>query len=286
MRYFYRIVNDIDTSHTPLAPRLDYRVMTQTLIDRIRIRLEETGQTARAVSLKAGLSESAIRNILTGKSASPRGDTFKRIAQVLDTTPEWLLLGDQSHDDVHVYTTIDETTNTASTDIEDRPTIGSATGVRGIPTSAIPQIDVVGGMGGGGLAITNPGVPGKHGMTFAAEYIRSYWQLPEEIMSALGMKAHDIAIIPVQGDSMSDTLVEGDFVFVDTRHRVPSPDGIYAIADGFGSIIVKRLEAEVDPDPEFTKVHIISDNPRHQTKTRLLSEIHIIGRVVRRFGIV
>lgn len=164
-------------------------------------------------------------------------------------------------------------------------TIGTETGRRGIPANGIAQIDVTAGLGAGGLALTTQ-VPAGRGMTFAAEVVRDYWRLPGEVLSALGLKAGEIAILPVQGDSMTPTLSDGDFVFIDTRHRVPSPDGVYALADEFGGIVVKRLEVASSPRDEEVTVRVISDNPRHLPKERPLSDVHIVGRVVRRFGVV
>lgn len=165
------------------------------------------------------------------------------------------------------------------------PTIGSETGRRGIPRDATAQLDVTAGMGGGGLTIISSGVPGQSGMTFAAEHVRDYWRLPPHMLTGMGLRPHDIVIIPVQGDSMLPTLNEGDCVFVDTRHRLPSPDGIYALTDEFGGIVVKRLEVLGRRDDDVL-VHVISDNDRHPAKERLLSDIQIIGRVVRRFGVI
>lgn len=82
---------------------------------------------------------------------------------------------------------------------------------------------------------------------------------------------------------MATTLIEGDFVLVDIRHRLPSPDGLYALGDEFGGIIVKRLEVASGRDDE-TIVRVISDNPRHAAKERPLSELNIVGRVLRKFG--
>jgi transcriptional regulator with XRE-family HTH domain len=56
----------------------------RVLPERIKARLAATGQTARAASLKAGLSADAIRMILNGKSKSPRTDTLSAIAVALD----------------------------------------------------------------------------------------------------------------------------------------------------------------------------------------------------------
>lgn len=60
------------------------------LADRISKRLEATGQTARSASLRAGLGADAIRNILTGRSGSPKVSTLRALAHVLDTTIPYL----------------------------------------------------------------------------------------------------------------------------------------------------------------------------------------------------
>ena len=68
--------------------------MTEGLAERIQRRLQKTGKTARSASLQADLSDAFIRNILIGKSKSPRGENFERLAQVLGTTVSWLLRED------------------------------------------------------------------------------------------------------------------------------------------------------------------------------------------------
>lgn len=157
-----------------------------------------------------------------------------------------------------------------------------------LPDGASPQLDVTGGMGAGGFILTADGVPGVSGMTFAAEHISGFWQMPSQVQAALAIRAKDIVIIPVQGNSMSPTLIEGDFVFVDTRHRWPSPDGVYALADDYGGIIVKTLR-QADSDQDGPHIEIVSDNPdkdRYPPKLRRAEDLRIIGRVVRRFSAV
>lgn len=168
---------------------------------------------------------------------------------------------------------------------DEQATVGEHTGRRGIPADASAQIDVTAGMGGGGLTIVSEGVPGRSGMTFAAEHVSDYWRLPSPVLSSLGgAKAADIIFIPVQGDSMLPTLHEGDVVVVDTRHRWPSPDGIYALNDAFGGIVVKRLEVVTRPGDEEQMVDVISDNERHPRKTWRVEDLRIVGRVLRKFG--
>lgn len=164
-------------------------------------------------------------------------------------------------------------------------THGEHTGTRGIPEGATPQIDVTAGMGGGGLTIISEGVPGKHGLTFSAENISDYWRVPPAVLVTMGgVKPTDITFVPVQGDSMAPTLMEGDVVVVDTRHRWPSPDGVYALNDAFGGIVVKRLEVTSKPGDEEQRVDVISDNDRHPRKNWALDELRIVGRVLRKFA--
>ncbi|WP_457091055.1 LexA family protein [Microvirga sp. P5_D2] len=72
---------------TALSPEV------QALLDRIISRLEATGKSERAAAEEAGLSGSTIRNIREGKVSSPRLDTIKKLAGVLDTSVEWLAFG-------------------------------------------------------------------------------------------------------------------------------------------------------------------------------------------------
>lgn len=172
-------------------------------------------------------------------------------------------------------------------DADEEITQGSETGLRGAPEGASAQLDVTAGMGAGGMTIVAPGIPGKSGMTFHAEVISDYWRVPPVILSSMGnAKPADITFIPCQGDSMAPTLVEGDVVVVDTRHGWPSPDGIYAILDQFGGIIVKRLELREAIGDGPVLVAVISDNPRHREKIMAVDEVKIVGRVLRKFGLV
>lgn len=145
----------------------------------------------------------------------------------------------------------------------------------------VPEIDLTAGLGGGGLSTVNN--TAKHGIVFSEEAIRDHWRLPDWLLARMNAKSQNIAAFPVQGDSMEPTLCDGDVIFVDTRHRAPSPDGIYALADEFGGVIVKRLEVISRPGEDDVRVSIISDNVRHRARELTLPEISIVGRYVGRF---
>jgi len=82
---------------------------------------------------------------------------------------------------------------------------------------------------------------------------------------------------------MSPTIESGDVVFADLRHRVPSPPGIFILADAFGGVVAKRLEVVSKPGDEPVQVKVSSDNPRHESQVWTLDEIHIVGRYLGRF---
>ncbi len=58
---------------------------------RIQARLDATGKSVSKASLDAGLSRTAVRDILTGKSSSPSIDTLAAIARSLGCSVSYLI---------------------------------------------------------------------------------------------------------------------------------------------------------------------------------------------------
>jgi phage repressor protein C with HTH and peptisase S24 domain len=56
-------------------------------------RMAAAGLGQKALALRAGLNETAVRDILIGKSRHPRHDTIEKLAKVLDTSVAELLGG-------------------------------------------------------------------------------------------------------------------------------------------------------------------------------------------------
>ena len=56
---------------------------------------------------------------------------------------------------------------------------------------------------------------------------------------------------------MEPRLFEGDRVFIDLRYTIPSPEGIFALWDGYG-LVIKRLQIVMGSEP--MRVRIISAN--------------------------
>jgi len=105
------------------------------------------------------------------------------------------------------------------------------------------------------------------------------WSFPPNFVSEqLHTSAAQLLVLDVDGDSMAPTLISGERVIVDTGHKSPSPDGLYAIRDAFESIVVRRLQLLRLAKP--TRVKIISDNPNHAIEEVPLSELEIVGKAV------
>lgn len=64
------------------------------LIERVLRRTKELGLSPRAASLASNLSDSAIRDLIRRPQNSPTLETIRKLAEGLQTTPEWLAYGD------------------------------------------------------------------------------------------------------------------------------------------------------------------------------------------------
>lgn len=92
--------------------------------------------------------------------------------------------------------------------------------------------------------------------------------------SRLGRRLEHIRALPVNGDSMSPTINEGDLVFVDTSCRHFDAEGIYVLLFD-RALLLKRLSA----DHATKRIQLVSDNSNHKTQLVAQDDITICGRV-------
>lgn len=261
--------------------------MKRSLSERIDARLTQVGITARAASLESGGGPDVIRDI---KRATQRGrqgrvnaDYLLGLCRAMQVPPEFF---SDDFDDSALPPPKrhgDEDTDSAnaggarSVAVEAPPhDNGKASSM---PTNAgrVPEIDVRGGMGPGGLAAWDYR-PDRDGTPMEVDGELAEWFIPPDYLRReLRVRNGDARIIEVQGDSMEPTLLPGDRVMIDTGSRVPSPPGVFALWDGLG-VVVKRLEFIPNTDP--MRFIISSDNPKHERYERTSDELSVIGRVV------
>jgi transcriptional regulator with XRE-family HTH domain len=106
-----------------------------------------------------------------------------------------------------------------------------------------------------------------------------FWLFPESFVGQeLNTSSKNLLVLEVGGDSMAPTILSGERVVIDRKHKNPSPDGLYAIRDPLGSVVVRRLQVLRASNPP--RVNIISDNHNHAKEEVLLSKLEIEGKVV------
>lgn len=145
-----------------------------------------------------------------------------------------------------------------------------------IPKSGIVEIDVRGGTGPGGELHHIYRRDGDSVQTVDAVK-PDPWVFPGWFMqNVLRARPEHILALETQGDSMEPTIDPGAVVFIDTRHLLPSPDGVYAIRDRWGQIQVKRLETFGEAR---SHIRVVSDKDGRAVSIPM-DEIAIVGKVI------
>jgi transcriptional regulator with XRE-family HTH domain len=205
----------------------------------------------------SGVSKQQLSRLENGQIRL-RLDHLKPFAPHLGYTPEQILLwgrfpGTEAHD-------------SAPNDAH-RKELGSPL------LREVPELDSRGSTDGAGKR--NVRKDGRHTDPLKSER----WVFPDSfVREQLHTSAERLVVIETEGDSMAPTIASGERVIVDADHRTPSPDGLYAIRDPFGSVIVRRLHVLRASRP--TRVKVISDNPSHPSEETPLDEIDIFGKVL------
>jgi transcriptional regulator with XRE-family HTH domain len=143
------------------------------------------------------------------------------------------------------------------------------------PRGQVPELDTRAGLGGGGVPSREVRKEGKH-----ADPVKSEgWLFPPSfVREQLHSSAARLLVLDTSGDSMAPTILSGERVIVDTGHKTPTPDGLYAVRDTFGAIVVKRLQVMRGTKP--ARVKIISDNPNHNNEETPLNDLEVVGKVL------
>jgi transcriptional regulator with XRE-family HTH domain len=213
---------------------------------------------------RSGISKQQLSR-LEGGQIRLRLDHLKPFAAHLGYTPEQILLWGRFP-------------GTGGSHIESSDVLREESGQEeplGPSPGQVPELDTRAGLGGGGLPAREMRKEGRHtdpvkseGWLFPASFVRDQ----------LHTTSARLLVLDTNGDSMAPTILSGERVVIDTAHKTPTPDGLYAIRDSFGYIVVKRLQVMRSARP--TRVKIISDNPNHASEEAPLDDLEIVGKVL------
>ena len=70
--------------------------MGQTFRDRLRLAIEMSGFSVKEVALRANVSKGTIDNWVASTPTVPKATDAVAVAQILNVTVEWLVLGDEA----------------------------------------------------------------------------------------------------------------------------------------------------------------------------------------------
>lgn len=91
--------------------------------------------------------------------------------------------------------------------------------------------------------------------------------ITEALLGKLGIKAENAHFIEAAGDSMEETIFDGDDVLIDMGDTALKAEGIYAVQVG-DLAMIKRVQ----PLAMLDTVSLLSDNQRYQPQTIKRSE--------------
>lgn len=216
--------------------------MVSDFNSRVRERRQALNLTQAQLAKRSGIPQSTIAHIENSRNKSVT--KLLELAAALETTPEYLMHGKgEKHYESIKY---DDKTE------ED--------------VIIFDRLDISGRMGGGIINEDYPSVVDQIKVTTA--WARRH----------IGINLSHIRLITAKGDSMHDTIEDGEVLFLDTSVTEYKNEGIYAITDSEGGLRIKRLLRHIDG-----RLSIISDNSRYPTETLLREQqeqIRICGKVV------
>jgi transcriptional regulator with XRE-family HTH domain len=140
-------------------------------------------------------------------------------------------------------------------------------------TELVPELDTR--TDAGGAPAREVRKEGRHTDPIKAEG----WLFPASfVREQLRTSSSRLLVVETNSDTMAPTIRAGERVIIDTGHKTPTPDGLYAIRDTFGGVVVKRLQVMRSTKP--TRVKIISDNANHASEEAPLNDIEVVGKVL------
>jgi phage repressor protein C with HTH and peptisase S24 domain len=232
-----------------------YALTMAGLAENLVIAMKKRGLTQRELARrianrKPGISPQAIQHLTSGRSSTSKW--LPDIAKELQTTVEALTSENE----------IDLSESGAGL-LGKQETTATVQRINGVSFAFLPSYDIDGSAGTGLIASD---YPDKDWYAFPNDWLRTITKAPLD----------RLALIRVSGDSMWQTLHNGDYVLVDRTKKSVARGGIY-VFQFEGELLIKRLEKKYDTG----ELQVISDNPVYPPQLIANADnLAVVGRVV------
>jgi phage repressor protein C with HTH and peptisase S24 domain len=225
------------------------------LPERVTRRLTQLKRSPIVAATSVGLERNYLRDLSAGRKLTISQKHLPKVASALDWSVAQLL-GAESLNTRQDYTA---------------------------ETTAIPEIDLKAGASYAGGLPEEEVVLDEHGHALTGAMVRTTWGIPAPFLrDELRVRSTRAHILPIRGDSMAETLFDGDRVIIDLDDTDVSQGGIFALVDDDGTVIVKQVEL-VRGGGGRRRILCTSRNPSYKAFELALEEpVRIIGRVASR----
>lgn len=219
-----------------------------TFADRLKVLIGE--MPANRFAREVSVGESLIRKYLAG--ATPGVDKVVAIAEAKEVSLDWLARGVGP-----MKLDLQEDAPASGGGMLMIPQAGSAEGF-----ALVPRLDIQASAGNGRVALSEE--PLEY-LAFQAAWLRGR-----------GINPASARILTARGDSMEETIRDGDVLLVDTSIDRVRDNSIYVVILG-DMVLVKRIHGRINGS-----LQLISDNPRYpaeEVPKGEVDQLHVAGRV-------
>lgn len=214
------------------------------------------GESVHAFAKRAGINDTSMRAYL--KDTMPGLDKLVAIADASGVTLDWLARGMEPRSitggDAAGHVSMPSAGQGGMLMIQQA---GSTEGF-----ALVPRLDIQASAGNGRIAINEE--PLEY-LAFQAAWLRGR-----------GINPASARILTARGDSMEETIRDGDVLLVDTSIDRVRDNSIYVVVLG-DMVLVKRIHGRINGS-----LQLISDNPRYpaeEVPKGEVDQLHVAGRV-------
>ena len=261
----------------------DHATSKVEIARRLREALKLSGMSAVSVADRSGVPLKTLQNYLGAKSEM-KVSVLVRLADALGVSLDWLATG---RPPVHPVSRLAAFADAIPGDLQIPiggrgpdlvAHVGDKVLVAEVKSAAqlgddfvmVPRYDVRAAAGGGAVIHSEQIV--DH-LAFKADWVRS----------TLRLNPAWLLLIEAVGDSMEDTISDGDLLLVNTHEPRIKENAIYAVNVN-GNLLVKRIQLKLDGT-----LIVKSDNPRYDPEVvppNEADQLRVIGQVVWHGGLV